>query len=178
MVPSRKLVSMYKTEIAVKLVSEEGFPGSKGWTQITNFHGEPVLEDLTAHQCFLWFPAMKSIAGARGEEERKNVIQQLEEGLGLLENAYKTISEGKPFFGGDRIGYLDIALGCFLGWLRVTEISHGLKLLDHSKTPLLAQWAQRFCADDTVKNVMPETEKLLEFAKIIRAKLAVASASN
>ncbi|XP_028793105.1 glutathione S-transferase U17 isoform X1 [Neltuma alba] len=119
-----------------------------------------------------WFPAMKAIAGARGDEEGKALIQQLEEGLALMESAYHNISKGKPFFGGDRVGYLDIALGCFLGWLRVTESHIGLKLLDHTKTPGLAQWAETFCADDAVKPVMPETDKLREFAKLLMAKTA------
>ncbi|XP_054810582.1 glutathione S-transferase U17-like [Prosopis cineraria] len=119
-----------------------------------------------------WFPAMKSVGGAKGDEQRKALIQQLEEGLALMENAYHSISKGKPFFGGDRVGYLDIAFGCFLGWLRVTEALLGLKLLDPAKTPGLAQWAGAFCADDAVKHVMPETDKLLEFAKLLMAKMA------
>ena len=76
-------------------------------------------------------------------------------------------SKGKDFFGGDRIGYLDIALGCFLGWLRVSEKVNGVKLLDADKTPGLAGWADKFCLDDSVKDVMPETDKLVEFAKIL-----------
>ncbi|KAK4261222.1 hypothetical protein QN277_004251 [Acacia crassicarpa] len=117
-----------------------------------------------------WFPAMKSVQGAKGEEERKALMQQLEEGLALMESAYHSVSKGKPFFGGDRVGYLDIAFGCYLGWLRVIESFSGLKLLDHAKTPGLAQWAQAFCAHDAVKPVMPETDKLIEFAKVLMAK--------
>ena len=115
---------------------------------------------------------MKSLMGAKGEEERKALIQQLEDGLTLMERAYHDISKSKPFFGGDRVGYLDIALGSYLGWLRVTESFSGLKLLDHTKTPGLAQWAQTFCSDDAVKPVMPETDKLREFAKMLMAKSA------
>ncbi|KAI9111343.1 hypothetical protein K1719_017033 [Acacia pycnantha] len=117
-----------------------------------------------------WFPAMKSFTGAKGEEEKKALIQQLEEGLALMESAYHSVSKGKAFFGGDRVGYLDIAFGCFIGWLRVVESFSGIKLLDHAKTPGLAQWAQAFCADDAVKPVMPETDKLIEFAKVLMAK--------
>ncbi|CAL8994411.1 unnamed protein product [Prunus brigantina] len=85
-----------------------------------------------------------------------------EEGLVLLEEAFEKINKGKDFFSGDKIGYLDIAFGCFLGWLRVTEKMNGVKLLDETKTPGLAKWAHKFCADAAVKDVMPETEKLAE----------------
>ncbi|KAL3751040.1 hypothetical protein ACJRO7_011937 [Eucalyptus globulus] len=117
-----------------------------------------------------WFPSMSGIARAQGEEAKKAAIDLVVEGLSLLEDAFGKISKGKPFFGGDTIGFLDIALGCFLGWVRVTERTQGLKLLDQAKVPGLAKWAERFCADSAVKGVMPETEKLAEFAKLIMAK--------
>ncbi|KAF8040067.1 hypothetical protein BT93_B2325 [Corymbia citriodora subsp. variegata] len=117
-----------------------------------------------------WFPSMSGIARAQGEEAKKAAIDQVAEGLSLLEDAFGKISKGKPFFGGDAIGFLDIALGCFIGWLRVTERTQGVKLLDEAKVPGLAKWAGRFCADGAVKGVMPETEKLAEFAKLIMGK--------
>ncbi|XP_057749002.1 glutathione S-transferase U17-like [Arachis stenosperma] len=121
------------------------------------------------------FPAMKSIAGAKGEEERKRLIKEVEEGLALLEDAFNKITSkgnNKLFFGGDQIGYLDIAFGSLLGWLRVTEITTGVKLFDQVNTPGLANWAERFCAHAAVKDVMPHTHKLLEFAKTLMTKLA------
>ncbi|XWS34924.1 hypothetical protein CRYUN_Cryun21dG0079100 [Craigia yunnanensis] len=118
-----------------------------------------------------WFPSMRTIAIAQGEDARKAAIAQLEEGLVLLEEAFGKCSKGKPFFGGDQIGYLDIAFGCFLGWLRVTEKMSGINLLGEAKTPALFKWAHRFCSDAYVKDVMPETEKLAEFGKMIMAKM-------
>ncbi|KAK4261223.1 hypothetical protein QN277_004252 [Acacia crassicarpa] len=119
-----------------------------------------------------WYPTLKGIGGAKGEEERKVLIQQVEEGLALLEEAYKKISKGKPFFGGDRIGYLDIAFGSFLGWIKVTETVFGTALIEEVKTPGLAKWAEKFCEDVAVKPVMPETKKLVEFFYFLRAKFA------
>ncbi|XP_061365235.1 glutathione S-transferase U17-like [Gastrolobium bilobum] len=122
-----------------------------------------------------WYPAMRSIRGAEGEDERKRLLQEVGEGLALLENAFKKSSKGKDFFGGDQIGFLDIALGSFLGWLRVTETSNGVNLLDQTNTPKLAKWAERFCAHDAVKDVMPEIRKLLEFSKMLRAMMAAST---
>ena len=124
-----------------------------------------------------FFPSLSGIVKAKGEEAKKAEIQKVFEGLGLLEEAFGKCSKGKPFFGGDRIGYLDIALGCFLGWLRVTEKTIGIKLLDEANTPGLVKWAESFCADAAVKDVMPETDKLVEFAKLMFAKF-MASPSN
>lgn len=120
------------------------------------------------------FPSMKSIAVAEGEEAKKAAIDQLLEGLVLLEEAFEKCSKGKPFFGGDQIGYLDIAFGCFLGWLKVTEKMNGAKFLDESKAPKLVKWSERFCQDPAVSGVMPETEKLAEAAKVIVARLRAA----
>ena len=118
-----------------------------------------------------WFPSMSKIARARGEEEKKATIKLVQEGLVLLEDAYTKCSKGKMFFGGEKIGFLDIALGCFLGWLRVTEKAHKVKLIDEAYSPGLVKWAESFCADAAVKDVMPETDKLYEFSKVLMAKM-------
>ena len=117
-----------------------------------------------------WFPSLSGIAKAQGEEAKKAALDQVVEGLVLLEDAFVKCSKGKAFFGGDTIGYLDIALGCYLGWIRVTEKMNNRKLLDEAKTPNLVTWAEKFCSDCSVKDVMPETDKLAEFAKVLMAK--------
>ncbi|KAE8711816.1 Glutathione S-transferase U17 [Hibiscus syriacus] len=106
-----------------------------------------------------WFPAMKSIL-AHGEE---STIAKLGEGLALMEETIKKCSKGKAFFGGDEIGYLDIAFGSLLGCLRVTEMLNGMKLLDEPNTPTLVSWADRFCSHAAVKDVMPHTHKIAKF---------------
>ncbi|CAL9148827.1 glutathione S-transferase U17-like [Musa acuminata AAA Group] len=113
-----------------------------------------------------WFPSMFGIAKAETEEAKAESAEQAWAGLKLLEEAFEKLSKGKAFFGGDTIGYVDIALGSYLGWAKVIEQMTGLKLFDEEKTPLLAVWAERFCTHEAVKEVMPETEKLMEFAKM------------
>ncbi|XVF02310.1 hypothetical protein REPUB_Repub04eG0164500 [Reevesia pubescens] len=125
-----------------------------------------------------WFPSIKAIGIAQGEDARKAAIGQVEEGLVLLEEAFGKCSKGKPFFGGDQIGYLDIAFGCFLAWLRVTEKFNEMKLLTEDNTPALLKWADRFCSNAAVKDVMPETEKLAEFGKMVIAKIKGGAAAH
>uniref|UniRef100_A0A7N0TR80 glutathione transferase n=1 Tax=Kalanchoe fedtschenkoi TaxID=63787 RepID=A0A7N0TR80_KALFE len=117
-----------------------------------------------------WFPSLTGIAKAQGEEAKKAALAQVHDGLGLLEGAFEEISKGKPFFGGDRIGYLDLALGCFLGSIKVSEALNNVKVLDEEKTPGLAKWAERFRADEAAKDVVPDTERLVEFVKSMFAK--------
>ncbi|KAF6141336.1 hypothetical protein GIB67_008514 [Kingdonia uniflora] len=113
-----------------------------------------------------WFPALFEIAKAQAEEAEAEAeaVKQLLAGTALFEEAFQKCSKGKAFFGGDSIGFLDIALGCFLAWLRVVELN-GLTILDAEKTPGLVGWAENFCADSAVKEVMPETGKLAKFVK-------------
>ncbi|KAL0421224.1 UNVERIFIED_CONTAM: Glutathione S-transferase U17 [Sesamum latifolium] len=57
-----------------------------------------------------WFPHLKEGFLSEGEET-KNALEESGEGLVLLEEAFTKCSKGQKFFGGERIGYLDIALG-------------------------------------------------------------------
>ncbi|GFY88398.1 glutathione S-transferase TAU 18 [Actinidia rufa] len=94
-------------------------------------------------------------------------------GIGLVGGSIHRVQQGedpKSFFGGDSIGYLDIAFGSCLGWLKAVQKIANVKLLDEAKTPCLVGWAKRFCSHDAVKDVMPKTETFLEVAKILKAK--------
>ncbi|KAJ0974198.1 hypothetical protein J5N97_016163 [Dioscorea zingiberensis] len=119
-----------------------------------------------------WFPALTGISRAPTDEAKKEAIEQVFAGLKFLEEVLEKSGAGKPFFGGDTIGYIDIALGSHLGWLRATEKLSGLTYLDESKTPLLVCWAEKFSAHEAVKCVMPETDKLVEFAQMLKAKFS------
>ena len=86
--------------------------------------------------------------------------------------ALRVCSKGKPFFGGDSAGYLDVVLGGLLPWLQGTEALCGVEFLDAARTPLLSAWAERFGALDAAKAVLPDVGRLVEFAKVRRAQQA------
>ncbi|XP_026657046.2 glutathione S-transferase U18-like [Phoenix dactylifera] len=118
-----------------------------------------------------WFPAlMKIIAAKADDEETAEAREQVIAGLQLLEEAFEKCSKGKDFFGGESVGYIDIAFGCYCGWLKAAEKMAGIKLLDKEKTPLLMGWAARFCSADAVKELMPEVDKLVEVGNMLRAR--------
>lgn len=110
------------------------------------------------------FPALNVSVKAREYEKKKEAVEEIREALALLEDAFVKCSEGKGFFGGECIGYVDIALGSLVGWLRVSEKVNESKMIDEGMTPNLFKWAVRFCSDDSVKDVMPQHDQLLEFA--------------
>lgn len=113
-------------------------------------------------------PILKELLGAQGDEKIA-VKQQIEGRIVALEEAFVKCSNGKAYFGGDNIGYIDIALGSCLEFIKAMENISGLTLVDKAKTPNLVGWAERFTSSDSVKNVLPETERFVEVLKMIQS---------
>ncbi|OMP00996.1 hypothetical protein CCACVL1_03210 [Corchorus capsularis] len=129
-----------------------------------------------------WFPTVKDIGWAawgegEREEAKKAAMAPVDEGSVLLEEAFGKCSKRKPFFGGDQIGFLDIAMGTTVRWLKAFEKLWDVEILSEAKTPALLKWADNFCSHPAVKDVLPETEQLVEFALVIAAKLRAAAAA-
>ncbi|OIW20413.1 hypothetical protein TanjilG_11104 [Lupinus angustifolius] len=122
-------------------------------------------------------PTIRSISVAQGDEKKK-LIKELGEGIVLVEDALKKISKGKDYFGGDQIGYLDIVFGSIFPWLRVVETLNEVKLVDEATTPGLVNWGEKYPKHDVVKDVLPEHEKLIEYAKFVIARVAASTAST
>ncbi|CAD5175011.1 unnamed protein product [Musa acuminata subsp. malaccensis] len=102
---------------------------------------------------------------AAGKEAAKEAAGRAAEILQTLEEAFKQCSQGKDFFGGDAIGYLDIALGSFLGPLKAGEKLSNVEILDEKKVPLLVGWAERFSKQDAVKEVLADAEEYIEMIR-------------
>ncbi|XP_047069490.1 probable glutathione S-transferase GSTU6 [Lolium rigidum] len=109
-----------------------------------------------------WF----TILFARKTEEKMEAAARAISAMETFEGAFRdcSVAAGKPFFGGDGIGFVDVVLGSYLGWFLVIETMIGVKLMDAARTPELAAWAERFKMADAVKGVLPEdVDKVLEF---------------
>lgn len=125
-----------------------------------------------------WFPSMKSILTVEDEEARQPYYETMDEVIRRIEDVFGKISKGKPFFGGDQIGFLDIAFGSHLGWLSVVETLCGRKFLVEAKAPSLVDWAEKFAADPAVKGLIPETHELIELSKSLQIKWRAAIAKK
>ncbi|CAD6211730.1 unnamed protein product [Miscanthus lutarioriparius] len=117
----------------------------------------------------------KSSMGKTEEEMAEGKKQSLATAE-VLEGALRDCGKGKPFFGGDSAGYVDVVLGGLLGWVRASDELHGVKPFDPERTPLLVAWSERFGALEAVEPVVPDVSRLVEFGKMWKARLAAAAA--
>ncbi|MED6147007.1 glutathione s-transferase, partial [Stylosanthes scabra] len=116
------------------------------------------------------------LAGGEDEKVKKPHFEQLEEEVFVkLEEAFNKCGDGKPFFGGNNVGFIDITFGSFLPFMRVIEEINGKKVLVDDKFPALANWAANFVADSVVIETLPENDKLVLFAKALLEKWAAAA---
>ncbi|PON71862.1 S-crystallin [Parasponia andersonii] len=101
---------------------------------------------------------------AEGEEKEK-AIESAQETLAFLEKEV----EGKEVFGGERIGYLDLATGWILLWLNAMEEVGETKLLEAEKFPFLYlyKWSQNFMDDPLIREAIPPQESVVEYFKFI-----------
>jgi glutathione S-transferase len=129
------------------------------------------------HSCLQFFPALAGIVQMPTEHERAQKMKETLSAIGPLEEAFAICSKGKAFFGGDSIGYLDIALGSLLIWIEAIGRMCSLEIISSSKTPLLSAWAERFGESAAAKTVVLEVEKAVQYGKKLQAA-AAASASK
>ncbi|CAN8291666.1 unnamed protein product [Cochlearia groenlandica] len=111
------------------------------------------------------FASLDAVGGAKDDEGRLEAAGKLKECLATLEDAYHKISKGLGYFGGENIGFLDIACGTILGPVSVIEAFSGVKFLRQETTPGLIKWAEMFKAHEAVKPYMPSVEEVVAFAK-------------
>lgn len=96
--------------------------------------------------------------------DKEEAAAEVSAALWQLEGAFVECGGGKGYFGSDGVGYLDIALGSHVGWIRAVERINGVSLLDAAKVPRLAAWADRLCAHPAVVDVLPDVDRFIEFS--------------
>ena len=107
----------------------------------------------------------------KNKDEWAEGVARAGEALDTLEGALRDCSKGKPFFGGDGIGFVDLVLGGYLGWFGAVGKIIGRRLIDPAKTPLLAAWEDRFRAADVAKGVVPDdVDKVLAYQQVLLAR--------
>uniref|UniRef100_J3L7V3 glutathione transferase n=1 Tax=Oryza brachyantha TaxID=4533 RepID=J3L7V3_ORYBR len=90
-------------------------------------------------------------------EAQEGFKREIKENLALMEGQLR----GKRFFGGDAIGYLDVAASGYAYWLEVFEEVAGVSLVTADEYPDLCRWAKEYASDGRVKGCLPDRAKLL-----------------
>ncbi|KAI3729108.1 hypothetical protein L6452_17757 [Arctium lappa] len=110
-----------------------------------------------------YFPLYEELRQTPGKEDKEAIKKQIIEGSVLLEEAFEKFSNGKAYFGGDDLGYLDVVLGCFIAWIEFSSKRNEFNAFDEVKTPKLAKWAERIRSHESLKGAIPGNETLMNF---------------
>lgn len=95
---------------------------------------------------------------AQGEEKAK-AVEAAVESLAFLEKQI----QGKKFFGGEKIGYLDIVAGWISYWLNILEELGEMELINADKFPSLHEWGHNFIQTSPINDCIPPREMVVEY---------------
>ncbi|CAD5172367.1 unnamed protein product [Musa acuminata subsp. malaccensis] len=152
------------------------------WTDNPIMPADPFERAVTRFWCHFTddklAPAVGLVFSSSGEGQ-KAAVDQVHENLKLLERELKDGAfKGRRFFGGDKIGLLDIVLGCGSYWLAVFEEVMEVKLIDPESFPVFHAWLRDFEEQQEVKETIPAIDRLLEYARGIRQMMLSLSNSS
>eukprot|EP01018_Ginkgo_biloba_P019457 Gb_16568 [translate_table: standard] len=81
-----------------------------------------------------------------------------------IANFWADFTDKKAYFGGKRIGFIDIVFIPLVFWFHVVEVLGGFKIPLEDKCPSIDAWVKRCIERESVKKILPQPEKVLEFA--------------
>nr|CAB3475438.1 unnamed protein product [Digitaria exilis] len=93
------------------------------------------------------------------DEHKEAFVKEAKGNLAILEEQLK----GRRFFGGDAVGFLDVAACGLAHWLGVIEEVSGVTLVNGDEFPAFCKWANAYVNDDTVKQCLPDRDELIAF---------------
>ncbi|MCL7039564.1 hypothetical protein MKW94_023108 [Papaver nudicaule] len=105
-------------------------------------------------------------------DELEKAVKEARENLKTLESGLK----GK-FFGGETIGFADVAIGWIPFWVSLTEEIVGVKLVDEEYMPLLSESFEDIPNMEILKERLPPRDKTLAHCRQFRESLLSAAAA-
>ncbi|KAG8391377.1 hypothetical protein BUALT_Bualt01G0181400 [Buddleja alternifolia] len=103
------------------------------------------------------YPSIRSAIISQGKEQEEAVATAVGN-LKFIDELLK----GKKFFGGDTIGYLDLAFGWMANLISIVEETVNIKLVNAEIFPLLSTWMNNFSDHPKIKELWPPRDKVIE----------------
>ncbi|XP_021895419.1 probable glutathione S-transferase [Carica papaya] len=118
-------------------------------------------------------PTIQSSFKTQGQEQEE-ALAAAAENLNFLEEELL----GKKFFGGDKIGFVDLALGWLANFLGVVKEVTGINIVDEQRFPRLSGWLQDFSSAPVIKESFPPHDKLVTKFRILQEKFISTAAAS
>ncbi|RDX79363.1 putative glutathione S-transferase [Mucuna pruriens] len=99
-------------------------------------------------------------AMCRSGEEQEKIVNEAREVMDKIEEEIK----GKKFFGGENIGYIDIAFGWIPCWLPLWEEVGSMQIVDPLKHSAISAWITNFVTHPVIKDCLPPRDKMLVYS--------------
>ncbi|XP_028238581.1 glutathione transferase GST 23-like [Glycine soja] len=103
-------------------------------------------------------------------DEQEEAMKEAKEMMEKIEEI-----KGKNYFGGDNIGYLDIALGWIAYLVPVWEEVGSMQIIDPLKFPATIAWMTNFLSHPVIKDSLPPRDKMLVYYHSRRKELSSTS---
>lgn len=107
-------------------------------------------------------------------KQQENAVKAAIEAMEKLEAELK----GKPFFGGEKIGYLDFVVGWVAQNLPIFEEVASVKIFDSQKFPAIDEWKNKFLNHPIIKADLPDRDKAYAYFDKRSKELAAAFYSS
>ncbi|CAL5002686.1 unnamed protein product [Urochloa decumbens] len=101
-------------------------------------------------------------------EEQERLVRETREGLAILESQL----DGKRFFGGDSIGFVDLATCTLAYWRELLEEGTGVRVMADGEYPALRRWAKEYTSDEAVRRLLPDRDRLVAYYAASKDKYA------
>ncbi|CAI8618702.1 unnamed protein product [Vicia faba] len=99
------------------------------------------------------------VAMCTSGEEQEKAVKLAREAIEKIEEEIK----GKKFFGGDNVGYLDLALGWISYWLPIYEEVGCMQIIDPLKCLAITAWMPNFLSHPTIKDSLTSRDEMIVF---------------
>ncbi|KAL6603256.1 hypothetical protein ACP70R_043617 [Stipagrostis hirtigluma subsp. patula] len=99
-------------------------------------------------------------------EAQERFVRETRESLAILDAQL----DGKRFFGGDALGFVDLAACTLALWLDVLQEVAGVRLVVDGEYPALRRWAKEYTSDETVRRCLPDRDQLAAYFAANKAR--------